>query len=92
MLMGMAALGMAQQVEIDVADVKAQVDLELKKIEPVLKMDMAALWPKVEFELGALAPRINTAMQVAMQTKMRARGWGGSAYDQIGRASCRERV
>lgn len=86
MLMGLSALGMAQKVEIDVPDVKAMVDREMEKIQPVLKMDMAALWPKVEFELGALAPRINTAMQMAMQTKMRTRAWGSSAYDRGARA------
>lgn len=82
MLMGLSALGMAQQVEIDVAGVKAQVDLDLKKIEPVLKMDMTAMLPRIEMQLGAMAPRMN----LLLQTKMRTRGWGGSAYDRGARA------
>jgi len=96
MLLGLSALGMAQKVDVDVSDVKAMVDLEMKKIAPILKMDMAAMLPKIEMQMGAMAPNISldlaamaprlAAMQMAMQTKMRTAGWGGSAYDRGARA------
>jgi HEAT repeat protein len=70
MFMGLTALGMAQQVEIDVPDVKAMVDLQMKQIEPVLKMDMAAIMPKIEMELGAMSPKLSLDL-AAMAPKIR---------------------
>lgn len=82
MLVGLSALGMAQKVEIEGPDVKAMVDLEMQKIGPMMKMDMTAMLPRMEMQMGAMAPRMN----LLLQTKMRTRGWGGSAYDRGARA------